>query len=84
MSNTLTISHFLLYGLPCGVCGLPGHHSGRYADGVRTVHLDLRTRPCDSLRPAKRPVRRGDEPPRAPRRPPAPARSSMWTVRRSA
>jgi hypothetical protein len=44
---TVTATYFMLYGLPCGRCGLPAHHIEVYPNGVRTSHVDGRKRPCD-------------------------------------
>jgi hypothetical protein len=65
---------FAQYGIPCGVCGHPAHHIEVYPNGVRTEHLDLRKRPCNSVVSAtsSQPDRRRSEPvpplvhPRAP------------------
>lgn len=82
----MTPYFFPLYGLPCGVCGHPAHHSEAYPSGVRTVHVDPKQRPCDALHRAatNQPGRRGDEPPRVLPRAPAPARSPILADRRSA
>lgn len=68
---------FQLHGLPCGVCGHPAHHSEAYPNGVRTVHVDPKQRPCDTLPRAatNQPGRRGAEPPSVLPRAPVPARS---------
>jgi hypothetical protein len=46
----VTVHVFMLYGVPCGQCGLPAHSIEVYPNGVRTSHNDWRKRPCDSLR----------------------------------
>ena len=40
-----------LYGMPCGVCGLPAHHQERYPNGARIVHMEQMNRPCDVAAP---------------------------------
>jgi hypothetical protein len=74
-----------LYGLPCGLCGLPAHHSEVFPNGVRTVHMDWRKRPCDAVHPAaKRPDRRGSEPANVLPHAPASVRCPSLPQRRSA
>lgn len=51
----VTVGYFMLYGVLCGQCGLPGHHIEVYPNGVRTAHVDWRKRPCDSARSALKP-----------------------------
>lgn len=46
----MTANYFMLYGVPCGRCGLPAHHIEVYPNGVRTAHIDWRKRPCDLTR----------------------------------
>jgi hypothetical protein len=48
--QVMTIHVFMLYGVPCGQCGLPAHSIEVFPNGVRTSHNDWRKRPCDSLR----------------------------------
>jgi hypothetical protein len=52
MGLTMTSNDYSLYGLPCDVCGHAAHHIEVYPNGIRTVHLDRRQRPCDAVRPA--------------------------------
>lgn len=83
----MSAQYFLLYGVPCGLCTHPAHHIEVYPNGVRTVHMDPRKRPCDSVRPArKHPDRRGPEPraPQVPLRASAPVRRPAFSGGRSA
>jgi hypothetical protein len=61
----VTVRIFMLYGVPCGQCGLPAHSMEVYPNGVRTAHADSRKRPCDSPRTALKPPgrRSGSESP---------------------
>jgi hypothetical protein len=61
----VTVRIFMLYGVPCGLCGLPAHSIEVYPNGVRTAHNDSRKRPCDSPRTGLKPPdrRNGSEPP---------------------
>lgn len=82
----MTRNFFQLYGLPCGVCGHPAHHSEAYPNGVRTVHVDPKQRPCDALHRAatNQPGRRGSEQPPVLPRAPAPVRFPPASDLRSA
>jgi hypothetical protein len=51
----MTARFFMLYGVPCGQCSLPARHIEVYPNGVRTVHVDSRKRPCDSVHSALKP-----------------------------
>lgn len=56
---TVTPTYFMMYGLPCGLCGLPAQHIEVNPNGVRTAHVDPRKRPCDLTHAAlKSPDRR--------------------------
>lgn len=78
--------YFELYGIPCGLCDLPAHHCEVYPNGIRTVHVDLQQRSCDSVGTARprQPDRRGSEKPTVLRRAPAPVRVPTRWIRRSA
>lgn len=73
----MTAVFFILYGVPCGQCGLPAHHVEVYPNGVRTAHNDWRKRPCDSPRTALvSPDRRAGSESPAPQSGSAPVRAS--------
>jgi hypothetical protein len=55
MRARATCRHFDMHGVPCGACGSPAHHMEVYPNGVRTVHIDSRKRPCDSVHSALKP-----------------------------
>lgn len=57
-ASRATCRHFDVYGVPCGACGSPAHHIELYPNGVRTVHIDSRKRPCDSVYSALKPPHR--------------------------
>ena len=71
-----------LYGMPCGVCSHPAHHSEGYPNGVRIVHMNQSKRPCNSMRPAasNQLDRRGFEPRRDILETPVPARPTPQLI----
>lgn len=83
LEPSVTVRIFMLYGVPCGLCGLPAHSIEVYPNGVRTAHNDSRKRPCDSPRTALKPPdrRNGSESP-SPHGGSAPVRPLVSTDRK--